>query len=64
MHTVAPNDIGKLNAKKTTPQIKRQIQEAAFYWLTPKDLIGDIFGEAKNLTTESFEILKILRNIR
>lgn len=59
----APNEIGKLNAKKTTPQIKRQIQEAAFYWLTPKDLIGDIFGDAKNLTTESFEILKILRNI-
>ena len=61
-HT-APNEIGKLNAKKTTPQIKRQIQEAAFYWLTPKDLQGDIFGDAKNLTTESFEILKILRNI-
>lgn len=59
----APSEIGKLNAKKTTPQIKRQIQEAAFYWLTPKDLLGDIFGDAKNLTTESFEILKILRNI-
>ena len=61
-HT-APNEIGKLNAKKTTPHVKRQIQEAAFYWLTPKDLLGDIFGDAKNLTTESFEILKILRNI-
>lgn len=59
----APNEIGKINAKKTIPQIKRQIQEAAFYWLTPKDLMGDIFGDAKNLTTESFEILKILRNI-
>lgn len=61
-HT-APNEIGKINAKKTTAQIKRQIQEAAFYWLTPKDLMGDIFAGAKNLTTESFEILKILKNI-
>ena len=59
----APGEIGKLNAKKTTPQIKRQIQEAAFYWLTSKDLADTIFGDAKNLTTESFEILKILRNI-
>lgn len=61
-HT-APNEIGKINAKKTTAQIRRQIQEAAFYWLTPKDLMGDIFAGAKNLTTESFEILKILKNI-
>lgn len=61
-HT-APSEIGKINAKKTTPQLKRQIQEAAFYWLTPKDLLGDIFAGAKNLTTESYEILKILKNI-
>jgi hypothetical protein len=61
-HT-APNEIGRINAKKTTAQIKRQIQEAAFYWLTPKDLVGDIFAGAKNLTTESYEILKILKNI-
>lgn len=60
---IAPNEIGKTNAKKTTVQIKRQIQESAFYWLTPKDLIGDIFAGAKNLTTESYEILKILKNI-
>lgn len=59
----APNEIGKINAKKTTAPIKRQIQESAFYWLTPKDLAGDIFAGAKNLTTESFEILKILKNI-
>ena len=59
----APNEIGKLNAKKTAPQNKNQIKEAAFYWLSPKDLVGDIFGDAKNLTTESYEILKILRNI-
>ena len=59
----APSEIGKVNARKTTAQIKRQIQEAAFYWLTPKDLLGDIFGDAKNLTTEGFQILKILRNI-
>jgi hypothetical protein len=59
----APNEIGKVNAKKTSPQIKRQIQEAAFYWLTPKDLLGDIFAGAKNITTESYEILKILKNI-
>ncbi len=61
-HT-APNEIGRLNAKRTAPQLKRQIQEAAFYWLSPKDLVGDIFDNAKNLTTEGFQILKILRNI-
>ncbi len=61
-HT-APNEIGKQNARKTTAKIKKEIQEAAFYWLTPKDLLGDIFGDAKNLTTEGFEILKILRHI-
>src|SRR5690606_25514846 len=38
-------------------------QSTAVYWLSPKDLVGDIFGGAKNLTTESFEILKALRNI-
>lgn len=59
----APNEIGKVNSKKTTPQIKRQIQEAAFYWLTPKDLRDDIFSEAKSLVTESFAIKKLLRNI-
>ena len=58
-----PNEIGKQNSKKTLAHVKREIQQAASYWLTPKDLLGDIFAGAKNLTTESYEILKILKNI-
>lgn len=59
----APSEIGKENARKTNRTEKQKIVESAFYWLIPKDLEGDIFGGAKNLTTESYEILKILRNL-
>ena len=59
----APNVIGKENARKTTQSVKKEIRDSAFYWLEPKDLQGDIFAGAKNLTTESSEILKILRNL-
>ncbi len=57
----APNEIGKENAKKTAKHEKIAIQQSAFYWLTPKEIDGDVF--AKNITNESYEILKILRNI-
>lgn len=60
---LAPNVIGKDNAKKTSAANKTEIKNSAFYWLEPKDLTGDIFAGAKNLTTESFEILKILNNL-
>ena len=60
---VAPNAIGKKNTRRTTNAQKIEIKDSAFYWLTPKDLEGDIFAGAKNLTTESFEILKILNNL-
>lgn len=59
----APNKVGKENAKKTQKIHEREIKEAALYWLEPKMLEGDIFANAKNLTTESFEILKILNNL-
>ena len=35
----------------------------AFYWLDAKALAGDIFAGSRNLTTESFEILKVLNNL-
>jgi hypothetical protein len=60
---LAPNVVGKENAKKTTNANKVDIKNAKFYWLEPKDLEGDIFAGARNLTTESFEILKILNNL-
>ncbi len=60
---LAPNTVGKENAKKTHNANKLDIKKAAFYWLEPKDLEGDIFGGAKNLTTEAFEVLKILNNL-
>ena len=59
----APNVVGKENARRTALPLKREIKESAFYWLDPNDLKGDIFTGAKNITTESFEILKILRNL-
>lgn len=59
----APNVVGKENARKTQNSLKVEIKESAFYWLDPNDLKGDIFAGAKNLTTESFEILKILKNL-
>jgi hypothetical protein len=66
-HTIeaykAPSEVGKLNAKRTQKPLRNAIASAAFYFLTPKDLEGDIFAGAKNLTTETYEILKILRNL-
>ncbi|MEI6455359.1 MAG: hypothetical protein WCO93_03645 [bacterium] len=59
----APNVVGKENARRTANSLKLEIKEAAFYWLEPNDLKGDIFAGAKNITTESYEVLKILRNL-
>ena len=60
---VAPNVIGKENAKKTSPAERKLIQDSAMYWLDPKDLAGDFFkGEGKSIEYEAFEILNILKN--
>lgn len=61
--TKPPNVIGKENARKTITQNKKEIKDASIYWLSPKDLDGDIFVDAKNLTTESYAVLKILNNL-
>ena len=59
----APNKIGKENAKKTSNAAKKEIQNAAIYWLEPKDLSGNFFkGEGKSLEYEIYEILNILSN--
>jgi hypothetical protein len=59
----SPSAVGKENAKKTQNHLKIEIKDSAFYWLDPNALKGDIFAGAKNVTTESYEILKILRNL-
>jgi hypothetical protein len=59
----APNQVGKENARATSKSLKDDIRKKYIYWLTPVDLEGDIFGGARNLTTESFEILKVLKNL-
>ncbi len=59
----AASEVGKLLAKECSRELRVAIHESAFYWLEPKYLQGDIFGGARNLTTESFEILKILKNL-
>ena len=61
--TKPPNVVGKENAKKTSSQNKKEIKDASIYWLSPRDLDGDIFVDAKNLTTESYAVLKILNNL-
>jgi len=61
--SIAPNKTGKENARKTSNAIKKEIQQAAIYWLEPKDLSGNFFnGEGKSLAFEIFEILNILKN--
>lgn len=60
---ISPNEMGKINARKTSQANKKLIQESAIYWLEPKDLAGDFFkGEAKSLEIEVHEILSILKN--
>jgi hypothetical protein len=60
---LAPNVVGRENARRTVLANKKLIQESAIYWLEPKDLAGDYFkGEAKSIEYEAFEILNILRN--
>ena len=59
----APNAIGKEIAKKCDKATIKAIHDSALYWLEPKNLQGDIFGGARNLLTESYEILKILKNL-
>lgn len=55
--------MGVTNARKTQKAQLNLIRESAIYWLDPKSLQGDMFAGAKNLTTETFEILKVLKNL-
>ena len=59
----APSIIGKELAKKCDKGTIKAIHDSALYWLEPKNLTGDIFGGARNLLTESYEVLKILKNL-
>lgn len=60
--TKSPSDTGKILSRKTTTALKKEIQAAAFYWLEPKDLDFDLSPNAKSLITESYQVLKILKN--
>jgi len=64
---IAPNKIGKLNARKTTNKSKKEIQNSAIYWLEPKNLDLNFFKDrdkgAKSILHEVHEILNILTNI-
>lgn len=60
---IAPSTIGKENARKTANNNKLLIKEAAQYWLDPKDLKGELFNGRKSLITETYEILKVLKNL-
>ena len=60
---LAPSTIGKENARKTAKSNMLLIKEAAQYWLDPKDLKGELFNGRKSLITETYEILKVLKNL-
>ncbi len=60
---LAPNIIGKSNASKTNAANKLLIQQAAQYWLDPKDLKGELFKDKKSLITESYAIKDLLLNL-
>jgi hypothetical protein len=60
---IAPNKIGGINSEKTSKALRIEIRDSAIYWLEPDNLKGELFGDAKNLTTESFEIKKIISNL-
>ena len=60
---LAPSTIGKENARKTANANMLLIKEAAQYWLDPKDLKGELFNGRKSLITETYEILKVLKNL-
>jgi hypothetical protein len=60
---LAPSTIGKENARKTAKSNMLLIKEAAQYWLDPKDLKGELFQGKKSLITETYEILKVLKNL-
>ncbi len=60
---VAPSTIGKENARKTAKSNVILIKDAAQYWLDPKDLKGELFNGRKSLITETYEILKVLKNL-
>jgi hypothetical protein len=60
---MAPSAAGKHNAKRTANPLSVKIREASMYWLEPKMLKGDIFAGARNLITETHEVLKILKNL-
>lgn len=60
---LAPSTIGKENAQKTKKANAILIKEAAKYWLDPKDLKGELFNGRKSLITETYEILKELKNL-
>ena len=59
----APNEIGRIYARKVSKAQKLEIQESSIYWLEPKDLSGDYFkNEGKSIEYESYEILNIIKN--
>ncbi len=64
---IAPNKIGKLNAKETSNKDKSEIQNSAVYWLDPKSLDLNFFTEkdkgARSIEYEIHEIFNILKNI-
>ena len=56
---IAPNIIGKENAKKTNAESQDKIKESAIYWLSPKELDDT----ERSLTIETFAVLNLLKNL-
>lgn len=60
---LAPNDVGKLHARKTSNWLKNLIKESADYWLYPKDREKNFLEGGKSVYTETFQIRNVLQNL-
>ena len=60
---LAPNEVGRQHARKTSNALKLLIKDSADYWLYPKDLEKTFWEGGKSLTTEAFAIKNVLLNL-
>lgn len=58
----APNEIGVINARKTSKSEAIEILKSAFFRISLKEYDG-LFSEEKSLTIDLFEFLKVLKNL-
>ncbi len=58
----APNEIGNINARKTTKSEAIQILKAAFFRINIREY-DDLFSHERSIDVDLFEFLKVLKNL-